>query len=195
MQTYEDDIRELETYTYLSNGNPWTFLPSELELLRDNDMNHLRFVWGYGESNKGRSLANYETLTHLHHSNGGRLLQEYTDVLFRILWHVLVHDHTVVFFTDALPKIDSQTGQILETMGVNVWNTMRDIISAFIHEDGVEERLDCLASISLQGTSPGFACLIYTARQIFLLSSCPDSYQKIDKAADIWMSRLQELGL
>jgi len=195
MANYEDDIQELRTYEYHSNGNAWEFLPNELELLRDNNMDHLRFSWGYGEPTGERVMRNYETLTHILNPSGGRLLQEYTDVLFRVLWHVLIHGHTRVFFTDALPKIDSQTGRILEFMGETVWTTMSEIISAFLHENNVEERLNFLASISLEGASPGFACLIYTARQIFLLSNCAVNYQKIDKAADVWMQRLKELNL
>ena len=84
MANYEDDIQELRTYEYHSNGNAWEFLPNELELLRDNNMDHLRFSWGYGEATGERVIRNYETLTHILHSSGGRLLQEYTDVLFRL---------------------------------------------------------------------------------------------------------------
>lgn len=189
---YEEDLQQMRDFQNYED-DMWKFRPDELKWLRDNNCDHLLFVWGYWqETPKGK--RNYEDMTQNSHAEGGRMLQEYTDVLFRVLYHVLRNNHDRIFPTDAMPKICSQSGNTMEMLATpSMRVTIEQLLSMYLHEDGIEELLGKLAGRSMLVASAAFACLIYTARQIFLLSKCTFEYKKVDESANVWYKRLLEL--
>jgi len=195
MPTNAEDRLQIEHYACM-HTDVWTFTEGELKFLRAADMNMLREVWGYWTDDPVDTPLKYEARTHDWNMDGGRALQEYTDVLFRPLTHVLVNGHTRVFYTDAMPKVASQTGNPLITRASMIAKqNMHTMVAEYLNEPGVREKLELLAEHSMNGTSAGFACFIYTARQMFRMAESVENFVIIDQHADLWYRRMHELEL
>jgi hypothetical protein len=195
MPSNAEDQYQIEHYECFA-ANPWSFTEVELEFLKTNDMNMLRERWGYWTNDKEGAPPTYEARTHSWDMDGGRALQEYTDVLFRILTHVLVNGATRVFGTDAMPKIASQTDSPLITRAsMRARQNMQSLVAEFINEPGVREKLQLLAEHSMNSASAGFACFIYTARQLFRMAESVENFSVIDRHADLWYQRMCDLEL
>jgi hypothetical protein len=188
-----DELKQIKRYRCVFE-KPWQFTSAEIKWLQKEHLDLVRYVWGYWNPTVENQPLSYEERTHQLEMEGGRALQEYTDVLFRILYHVLKNNYDSVFFTDAVPKISSQTGfPLSKSASESARRNMHRLLAEYLQETGVETRMRKLAECDMLGTSAGFACLVYTARQLLRMGESVEMFPTIDAVAELWYKKLEEI--
>jgi len=122
--------KQNSTASSSSSSSPDRISDADLAQLRQADVKQLIETWGY-DNEYGHT--NYEAETHNFKSDNGRILQNYTDPIFRILLNIN-RGHVEVFVSDArvfttrsrLRAPDSEINTLIQRFfqEKNVWATL-----------------------------------------------------------------------